>query len=559
MNPEAYNVNLKIIIILSIGFALASILGYLSQRIKLSPILGYLIAGYIIGPYFPGFVADLELAEQLAEVGVMLMMFGVGLHFKWQDLVNVKNIAIPGAIGQTTVAVVSAAIIMSFIGRSWETGVIIGLAIGVASTVVLVRVLSDQNLLNTPQGHISVGWLIVEDILTVAVLILLPTIVGLLTGSAISIQEILFSVLTLLFKFILLALFMFTLGRKFVSYSLLKIAQTKSQELFTLTILALIFVIAVGSALLFGTSIALGAFLAGMVIGQTDVSHQASAYASPLKDTFVVIFFLSVGMLFNPAAIADNFLLFISVLAIILVIKPLTAFLIIILLRYPISMALTISFALAQIGEFSFILAEAAAIYDIFPDEVYDVIVACALISITVNPLFFKILNYLGPYIEKKGPLAIQKKIEGMSWPSLDAVVVGFGVIGEQVVNLLENIGYRPLVIDHNMDKVTQLIKERRTAIYGEASFPNMLKMAHIESMALLIITIPDISMTLNIIKYAKDIHPGITILARAKHLNEQNILIQEGIKFICCDEEEVCHAFEQAIAQLDPPRVFSF
>lgn len=383
--------NLKIVLILTVGFSLASILGYLTHRLKLSPILGYLIAGYLIGPYFPGFVADVKLSEQLAEIGVILMMFGVGLHFKWQDLMNVKFIAIPGAIGQTLIAATCGALLLYMSGWTLEAGIIFGLAIGVASTVVLVRVLTDNSLLHTPQGHICVGWLIVEDLITVIVLLLVPTLAA---GNEMTMQSVALSIAVALFKFFLLAVIMFTIGRSFVGYALEKVVQTKSHELFTLTILALTFIIATGSALVFGTSIALGAFIAGMVIGQTNLRRQVSNNALPLKDAFVVIFFLSVGMIFNPHAIVDHFFLFISTLGIILILKPLTAFVISVTLKYPYKTALTVAIALAQIGEFSFILAEEAMKFKILPDDGYDIIVACALVSISINPLLFKFLPH---------------------------------------------------------------------------------------------------------------------------------------------------------------------
>ncbi len=553
---ESINLNLNIVIILTIGFTLASLLGYLTQQIKLSPILGYLLAGYVIGPYFPGYVANLQLAEQLAEVGVMLMMFGVGLHFKWQDLVNVKNIAIPGAIIQTLVATAAATLFVHYMWGGWEAGVLIGLAIGVASTVVLVRVLADHNLLETLQGYIAVGWLIVEDILTVAVLILLPTIVALLTGATISMQEILTSMALVVVKFIVLAAIMFTLGHKFVSYALFKIARTRSPELFTLTVLALTFLIATGSAVVFGTSIALGAFIAGMVIGQTDVRHQASAYASPMKDAFVVIFFLSVGMLFNPMAIIEHFPLFLGILIIILVVKPLTAFLIVVLMRYPVSVALSVALALAQIGEFSFILAEEAAKFHIFPDEAYDIIVACALISIAVNPLFFKILNYLKPQLEglESNLLFTQQHLKQVSQRELKALIVGFEIIGQSVVNTLEKLGYRSVIIDRNVDTVAKLIEQKREAVYGEAAFPNMLEMAQITSASLLILTGSDLATTLDIIRYAHEVHPDITIIAHAKNLEEENILKKMGI-IVVCEDEEISKAFNRTVVEVTRKR----
>lgn len=385
--------NLKIVLTLTIGFGLAAIFGYLSHRVKLSPILGYLFAGYLIGPFSPGFVADLQLAEQLAEVGVILMMFGVGMHFKWQDLVHTSGISIPGALGQTLVTTLACILLTQYIGWSIEAGIIFGLAIGVASTVVLMRVLADNNLLNTPQGHVAVGWLIVEDIITVAALLLIPAAASSLQGDGFSMQSLIISFGIVLVKFLALAIIMFTVGLRCVSYFFTKVVQTQSHELFTLTVLALTLIIAVGSTLLFQTSIALGAFIAGMVIGQTHVRRQASSNAMPIKDAFVVIFFLSVGMLFNPAAIQENPLLFGAVLSIILLLKPLAAILITLVLRYPFKTALTVAIGLAQIGEFSFILAEQALNLKILPDAAYDLIVAAAIITISVNPLLFKMFK----------------------------------------------------------------------------------------------------------------------------------------------------------------------
>lgn len=379
--------------ILTVGFGFASLLGYLSQRMNLSPLLGYLLAGYLIGPYFPGYIADMQLSEQLAEIGVILMMFSVGLHFKWQDLLNTSKIAIPGAIGQTLVATGFGAALIYSVGWSIEAGIIFGLAIGVASTVVLVRILSDNNLLNTSQGHIAVGWLIVEDMITVGALLLIPPLATSLGGTDMSLLQLGGAFALTLLKFAFLLLVMFTLGRQIVWYVFEKVRQTGSHELFTLTILAVTFIITTGSTLMLGTSIVLGAFIAGMVIGQTGMRQQIAATATPIKDTFVVIFFLSIGMLFNPAAIFTKFPLFCGTLAIILILKPLVAFLIAALMRYPFKTALTVALALAQIGEFSFILAEEATKFHILPDEAYDVIVACSLVSISINPLLFKSLN----------------------------------------------------------------------------------------------------------------------------------------------------------------------
>lgn len=550
MDIESYN--LKIVLILTVGFASASILGYISQRAKLSPILGYLLAGYIIGPYSPGFVADLEISEQLAEIGVILMMFGVGLHFKWEDLVSVKSIAIPGAVLQTIFTTFFGSLLIYSISWSLGAGIIISLGIAVASTVVLVRVLTDNNLLTSPQGHIAVGWTIVEDMITVVVLLLLPTLGAYFHGTEFSLQGIAFSIAFALLKFVLLGVFMFTWGYKIVTYILTKIARTRSHELFTLAVLSLTFVIATGSALLFGASIALGSFVAGMVIGQTELRHQASANALPLKDTFFVIFFLSVGMLFNPNAIAEHLGIFLAVLAIVLVVKPLAAFLIITSFRYPFKTALMVSVLLAQIGEFSFILAEESLKLKVLPDEGYDIIVACALISISLNPLFFKIAEYFKHWtINSSLPLKEDRKTSQTF--SNNVILVGFGPIGQNAMHTLESMGFSTTVIDRNVDAIAKLKEEKRKAVYGDASHPNILEIAHVESALLLVITVPEIDISVSIIEAARQLNPKIPILARAQYSAEKYLFDNLDIHYIC-SEEESKKAFNQALLRLIKP-----
>lgn len=383
-------VNPEIIMILTIGLAMATLFGFLASKLKLSPILGYLAAGYLIGPYSPGYVADIKIAEQLAEIGVVLMMFGVGMHFHWEDLYRVKKIAIPGAIGQTLVATVLSVIALLCFGWTIQAASVFGMAVGVASTIVLVRGLSDNHLLHTQEGHIAVGWLIVEDLLTVFFLLILPSLMP--TAESMTLLEAGKLVGMIVLKCTVLVLLVFTIGKKVAKYLLTQAIKVTSHELFTITTLAIAFVIATSSAYIFGTSIALGAFLAGMLIGQTDVHHQVSANTLPMRDAFLVIFFLAVGMLFNPFVIYTHTGLFLLTLAIILVAKPLTAYLITIAGKYPSQVALTVAIALAQIGEFSFILAEEANRLDIIPDVAYDLLVACAIVSIAVNPSLFKLL-----------------------------------------------------------------------------------------------------------------------------------------------------------------------
>ncbi len=397
----AVGVDAHIVLILTVGLTLASLLGYFALKFKFSPILGYLLAGYMIGPYSPGYVADIKVAEELAEIGVILMMFGVGLHFRIEDLTQVKKLAVPGGIGQVIVATISGCILLLSLGFGIEAGLVYGLAISVASTVVIVRVLSDNKLLSAPLGHIAVGWTIVEDIITIFILLLLPTLANLAQNGTLSVYGLGESIIISTLKFALLGILMFTLGRYFISRALAKIVDTKYPELFTLTVLALTFLIATGSAYLFGTSIALGAFISGMVMGETTMAKRVSNNAMPLKDAFVVMFFLSVGMLFNPVIIWQNLGLFLGTVFIIMVLKPLAAIIICKILRTPLTKSILIGVALAQIGEFSFILVEEALKFGIFPDDIYDIVVAASLVSIAFNPILFRFFKDK-PLIEEK-------------------------------------------------------------------------------------------------------------------------------------------------------------
>lgn len=548
---ESYN--LKIVMILTIGFAFASILGYITQRIKFSPILGYLIAGYLIGPYSPGVVVDMQMSEQLAEIGVILMLFSVGLHFQWKDLIKVRNIAIPGALVQTTIATCVGTALLYSIGWSIYAGIVMGLAIGVASTVVLVRVLSDNNLLDTIEGHICIGWLIIEDLITVFGLLLLPIIALTMQGTELSALGITGAIVLALLKFLLLALIALLWGRKLTTYLLLKVARTESNELFTLTILALIFVIATGSALLFGTSIALGAFMAGMVIGQTEARHQASANSLPLKDAFLVLFFLSTGMLFNPMTIVNYFPLFLAILGIVLIIKPLTAFFIVRILKYPVKTGVTIAIALAQIGEFSFILTEQALKFEILPDEGFDLIIACALVAISINPVLFRSIEWLSALLDiNKTPIDMKEKEEKKN-PAIipnfrKALVIGFGTIGEAIVKTLESLGFFPTIIDNNMDIISNLRENKRDAVYGEASQEQVLKGAQIGAVQVIVVAIPDARTAKNIVKTAHQLNPKAHIWVQAKYASDRKAFHELGAHVIC-SEEETMKAFSTALS----------
>jgi CPA2 family monovalent cation:H+ antiporter-2 len=552
MDLVAYN--LKIVLILAVGFGCASLLGYAAYRARLSPVLGYLLAGYIIGPYSPGFVADKHIAEQLAEIGVVLMMFGVGMHFKWQELSNVKRIAIPGAIAQTLATCIASAALLHYFGWDWTAGLIVGMAIGVASTAVLVRVLADNSLLNKASGHIAVGWLIVEDIFTVAALILLPTIAAIANGEAVSLQSIGGAIVWMLIKFFILIAVMFTVGRKAVTFILFHIARTRSHELFTLTVLALIFAIATGSTLIFGASIALGAFIAGMVVGQTDVRQQASANSLPIQDAFVVLFFISIGMLFNPLAIVEHFALFLGILFIILVVKPIIAFIMVVAFKYRFRVALTVAFGLAQIGEFSFILAEQADHFNILPDEAYDIIIACALISISLNALLFKLIEPLNRWVEKKSPRFPPEDEKHASHLGPMSIVIGYGPIGQNVVQSLEKIGFNTIIVDQNVDTIAQLKEDNKASVFGDATQSEILEAAGIKRAKFLAITAPESNVVLNIIQAARALNPKIQIIARARYIEDRQPLIDLKVNSIYCEEEEAKKAFTSAVYKLTRP-----
>lgn len=546
-----------IVVILTIGCTLASFFGYVMQRCRLPAILGYLLAGYIVGPYSPGFVADAAISEQLAEIGVILMLFGVGLHFKIEDLLRVKNIAIPGAIGQTFVSALLGALIVYAVGWTVEAGLIIGLSIGVASTVVLVRLLTDNNILHTPKGHIAVGWLIVEDIFTVIILILLPTIASISQGSSPSVLHITGSVLLAFAKFCILALFMFTWGHKIVDYILTEVARLHSQELFTLTIVALVFLIATSASVVFGASIALGAFIAGMVIGKTHVRYQAAANALPLKDIFAVVFFLSVGMLFNPLAIVANFSLFLGLLAVILIAKPLIAYLMTSFLGYSLNTALTVAISLSQIGEFSFILAEEAMNLKLLPEDGFDILVACAFFSIALNPILFRAIAFLEPFLQNlPWQMVFRKNMPGTAkekqktFPK--AIIVGYGVIGHEIVKILKSFELSPVIIEHNIDIVTNQ-KAHENIIFGDATEANILKAAHIDEASHLFITLPNLNKVVSIVNAARNVNAKIHIIARLQQASEKHVFDQLGIKYVC-SETETLKGFTKLIYQLFRP-----
>jgi CPA2 family monovalent cation:H+ antiporter-2 len=550
---------LGLLVNLSVSLGLALVLGLITERLRLSSIVGYLLTGIVLGPQTPGFVADAKMAHDFAEIGVILLMFGVGLHFDLKSLLAVKRIAVPGAMGQILVASLLGTVSMLLFGWPAGTGLVIGVAISVASTVVLVRMLMDNDLLHTGQGQIAVGWLVVEDIFTVLAMVFLPVISGTLGMNEKAGEGPLVAMAWAIAKFSGLGLLVFVIGKRAIPWLLRQVAAARSRELFTLAIFALALTIATGSAVLFGISVALGAFLAGMVVGQTEVSHQAAADALPMRDAFAVLFFVSVGMLFDPKPILNQPLLLLGLLGIIVVAKPLAALLIIWVLRYSIRTALTVAVALAQIGEFSFLLANEAMGLGILSQEAQSLLVACSLISISANPLLFRTIDPVEKWLRGKeriwrvisqrsmdegAELNIEMQTRLGKTPVSEgdkpsAVVVGYGPVGQTACRILKDFEIQPVVIDLNLETVRNLVAEGRFAIYGDATRRDILKAAGIRQAKYLLITIPNILARTLIILTGKELNAGLRVFVRARYVGERAWLEEVGATGISTEEAE--------------------
>lgn len=548
--------NLDLILTLTAGLAVALLLGYGTHRLGLSPIVGYLLAGVVVGSNTPGFVANRELAEQFAEIGVVLLMFGVGLHFHVKDLLAVRRVAIPGAVAQSLVATFLGCLLALGFGWGWSAGLVFGLAVSVASTVVLLRVLADNNDLHTPTGHIAIGWLIVEDIFTVLVLVLLPALFGPVVGSG----GLALAVIWSLAKIGLLVAVVVFVGGRALPWLLGKIAATRSRELFTLTVLSLALSIAVGAAMLFGVSMALGAFLAGMVVGRSDFSSRAASEALPMRDAFAVLFFVSVGMLFNPAFLAEAPELVAVTLAIILLGKPLSALAIVLLLRYPLRVALSVAVVLGQIGEFSFILAAVGRGLGILPEEATSTLIAAAIVSISLNPILYRLIDVL-ERSAKRSPrlwrlLNARLKLPGepAGEPASDhplssqAVVVGYGPVGRTLVRLLQANGIEPTVIELNLSTVQHLRDEGLRAVYGDSTHIATIREAGTEQAVAFILTSAGMHGSDEAIRLAREVNPQIRVFARANYLREVPALRRVGADAVFASEGEMALAMTEFI-----------
>lgn len=543
----------ELILTLTSALAIALVLGILTQRLRASPILGYLLAGIVVGPHTPGFVANLAFAEQLAEVGIVLLMFGVGLHFQLGDLLQVRRIAIPGAIVQSVVSAGLGTIVALTFGWPLGAGLVLGICVAVASTVVLIRMLTDYEALDTPHGHVAVGWLIVEDIFTVLILLLVPVIASVRQAHTSGLQAV-GAVAFGILKLVLLIALVLVIGSRIVPWFLVKVARLRSRELFTLAVLAIALVVATGSAVFFGASMALGAFLAGMVVGQSRVSHQAAADALPLRDAFAVLFFVSVGMQFDIRTLIESPLLVLSVLGIILVGKPIAALAVVAFLGYSVRTALTVAIGLAQIGEFSFILAEMAGRLHLFPATGRSVLVAGAIVSIGLNPLLFRLIDplenalrarpklsgWLERRIEKRSRHIPKKRVEPKRECAGRAIVVGYGPVGQTIVGLLDRFGVCSTVIDLNIDTISELRQQGRAAIYGDGRREEVLQAAGIEPADYVIVTIPDPATRAAVVETVRSLNLTVQILVRAHYMAERDTFQVHQKTVACYEEQEV-------------------
>ncbi|MFM8415278.1 MAG: cation:proton antiporter [Planctomycetota bacterium] len=543
---------------LAAGVLCAWVLGIVTRRLGLSPIVGYLLAGIAIGPHTPGFVGDSALAQQLAELGVILLMFGVGLHFHLKDLWAVRRIAIPGAILQSAAATAAAAGILAAFGWPVSSGLVIGMAMSVASTVVLLRVLADRGMVASPAGHVAVGWLIVEDILTVIALVIVPMMAsGATDGSgadADAARPWWVTVAWALAKLAALVAIVLLGGSRAVPWILEQVAKLRSRELFTLTVLVLSVAIAVISGEVFGASMALGAFLAGIVVGQSPTSHQAAADALPMRDAFAVLFFVSVGMLVDPAFVVAEPGLVLGGLAVVMAVKPLVALAIVALLGHPVRTALVAAIGLAQIGEFSFILGQVASDHGLLHEGGMDLLVTVAMISITANTLLFRSVDRIeraiqrvpwlwnlldGRHARRAAAATSPVPAGGDAGTGPRAIIVGYGPVGRLVDALLTEAGFRTVVVEMNIDTVRALSRQGRAAVYGDASRAEVLESAGLRGAVHLAITLGDPGCVPGIVRAAREANEQVDIIARARYLSERDVLVSCGANAVIVEEGE--------------------
>ncbi|MFB9982904.1 YbaL family putative K(+) efflux transporter [Mesorhizobium kowhaii] len=574
------------------GLGLAFVFGALANRFRIPPLVGYLVAGVLVGPNTPGFVADAGLANELAEIGVILLMFGVGLHFSLKDLLSVRAIALPGAIVQIGFATALGAGLSWMLGWSMGAGLVFGLALSVASTVVLLRALQERRLIETERGRIAVGWLIVEDLAMVLALVLLPALAGVLGGqeqadahasgllslpASYGVWGVVGITLAKVAAFVVV---MLVVGRRVIPWILHYVAHTGSRELFRLAVLAIALGVAFGAAKLFGVSLALGAFFAGMIMSESELSHRAAEESLPLRDAFSVLFFVSVGMLFDPFSLISNGWPILATLAIIVIGKSLAAFVIVIAFGYPLATALMISASLAQIGEFSFILAELGVGLKLLPEQGRDLILAGAILSIVLNPLMFLAIDWMKPWLEKRaartappveakpvGPAtepgqvaSVAATAKGEDGPpprtalANHAILVGYGRVGSLVGAALKEAALPFLVIEDANKTLARLKADGIETVAGNAANAEVFAAANPEGARRLILAIPNAFEAGQIVLRARAANPGINVIARAHSDAEVDHLKRLGADTVIMGEREIARGIVEEVLGQKPP-----
>lgn len=545
---------MDLVLTISVSLAAALVLGYVTQRIGLSPLVGYLLAGILVGPNTPGFIANRDVAAQFADIGIVLLMFGVGLHFDPKELLALRKTALPGALGQSVAAAALGAAAAFALGgaRGWLGSIVYGLALSVASTVVMTRVLADHDELHTPAGHLAVGWTIVEDLITVLVLILLPAVVP---GGGEARTSLAASLGIAAAKIAALLVVLFLVAARVVPWLMKLVAATRSRELFTLTVLVVALGIAYGSSRLFGVSMALGAFLGGMVVGRSDFSLRAANEALPMRDAFAVLFFVSVGMLFDPRGVVEAPWLAAATLGVVLVGKPLVSFLLARLLGQRPRAALSVGLALGQVGEFTFILAGMGAALGLLQERAASAIILAAIVSIAVNPLLRRLIGPISrlarrgarPRVGRQGDEPDGAASSDTGGRRFRAVVIGYGPVGRTLVRLLSENGIQCTIIEMNLQTVHRLRSQGLAAVYGDAGHAETLRQAGVPEAGSLILSASGLAST-EIIRICRELAPEIRILVRSAYLRERASLREAGADQVFSGEAEVAMAMNEAI-----------
>jgi monovalent cation:H+ antiporter-2, CPA2 family len=545
--------SVSLITTLAAGFGLALILGFVAAKLKLPALVGYLLAGILIGPATPGFVADAQVAAQLAEVGVMLLMFGVGLHFSIDDLMAVRKIALPGAVVQIVVATAMGAGVALFWGWSVGAALVFGISLSVASTVVLLKALESQGLTDAADGRIAIGWLVVEDLAMVLVLVLLPALAPSLggTAAAASDRSTTMTIVITLAQVGGFVAFMLVVGRRLFPWILWQVTKTGSRELFTLCVVAAAVSIAYGSAALFGVSFALGAFFAGMVLRESEFSARAAEQTLPLQDAFAVLFFVSVGMLFDPMVIVQEPLHVLATVLVIVLGKTIAAAGLVLMLGYPARTALVVAASLAQVGEFSFILAGLGMVLGLLPKEGNSLILAGAIISIALNPLIFSAVQPLLQWLQRHPKLAARLELAANPLAELpveteakylanQVVIVGWGRVGKLIAQALTAQDIPFVVAESNRESVEALRAEGIPAVWGDATEPMVLIQAHIRDARALVIATPDTVQVRGMVEVARQLNPGIQVVVRSHNAEEAERLVSDGAGTVFVGESEL-------------------